>query len=327
MCLVLLKRNKAKSKNHHFMKTPFSVVFIIAAITLQPASAAILIHETFVYSSGAIGGQAANATGLSGNWTAGGSLSNGSNATFNIAASSLGFAGHFAADGGSLVMANGGGNYGEGAASATVGATLTGSSVLFSSSIMTLNISGSYFNDWAIEQRFNSAADGNFNTTSGRNLVSSFGSGSSSNRKGGVSSNNSEVTQATGTLSAGTKYLLVTSYAVTGSDITNSTLYAFNESAYASYLANTSVGTAAADLGTYALFSLSDTDTTSLNNFDFLQFSILGGPTGQVDDFRLGTQITDVVNVIPEPSTAALGLLGVLGILRRSRTRSHYSHR
>ena len=319
MGLVRLKWNKAKSKIHHFMKTSYSVASVIAAIALQSASAAILIHETFDYSTGAIGGQAANATGLSGNWSAGGTLSSGSNATFNIAASSLNFTGHFAAEGGSLLMSNGGGNYGEGAATATVGATLTGSSALFSSSIMTLNISGSYFNDWVIEQRFNSVADGNFNTTSGRNLVSSFGSGSSSNRKGGVSSNNSEVTQATGTLSAGTKYLLVTSYVVSGSDITNATMHAFNESAYASYLANTSVETAAADLGTYALFSLSDTDTASLANFDFLQFSILGGPTGQVDDFRVGTQITDVVNVIPEPSAAVLGLLGALGILRRRR--------
>src|SRR6185436_110968 len=107
-------------------------------------------------------------------------------------------------------------NFGEAAAGAAVSATLAGNPLFYASTIMKLNTAGGYFNDWVVEQRFNTAALNNFSTSSGRNIVSAFGSGSSSARKGGVSSNSSEVTQGTGSLNAGTNYLLVTRYAITG---------------------------------------------------------------------------------------------------------------
>ncbi len=277
---------------------------VLLAVALQPALGAVLLRESFNYPAGNLIGQTANGSGLNGSTAWAKATASGS--VFTVQGSSLGFAGHFAAPGGALLIANASGPYAEDAASAAVNATLTGYPTLYASSIQTMNTAGTYYNDWVIEQRFNSSATGSYTTSSGRNLVSAFGSGSSSARKAGVSADSGEVTQATGSLAAGTKYLLVTKYTVSGANITSAMLYVFSEAAYGNYLANSTVGTAEATLPTYALFSLTDTATVALSNLGYLQFAIGGGPSGQVDEFRLGTDITDVVNLASPPAISGL---------------------
>jgi hypothetical protein len=295
----------------------------LAILALLPANAAVLIQESFDYAAGAVNGAATNATGLGGSWTAG-AFASGATTAANFDSSSLSFAGHFANSGGSLVVTNAGPGWGEGGASATVSATLAGHSTLFSSSIMSFaSPNSSFFNDWVVEQRFNTTATGTFSTSSGRNLVRAFGSGSGAAGKGGVGSNNSEVVQGTGTNAPGTNYLLVTSYTVSGGNVTGASLFAFDEAAYAGYLAAATPATAEALLGTHALYTLTDADSRSLADFTFLQFNTQGGPIGRYDDYRLGTSVTDVVNIVPEPSAAVVCVIGSLGaILRRSRRRA-----
>lgn len=288
-----------------------------------PALAYLLIQESFNYAPGTVNGTASSATGLSGAWTAG-AFGSGATTASAFQPGSLAFAGHFAASGGSLQITNAGPGWAEGGASLAVGATLTGYSTLYASSIMSFASAGSFFNDWVVEQRFNSAASGTFSSASGRNIVRAFNSGSGSAGKGGVSSNGSEVAQSTGTNAAATNHLIVTRYTVSGSDITGATAYFFTEAAYANYLAAATPATADSLLATHALYSLSDSDSVGLSSFAHLQFVTQGGPVGSYDEFRLGTDITDVVNVssIPEPSSfAALVGASVLaaGIVRRRR--------
>lgn len=289
-----------------------SAVATLLGLSALPASAGLLIHEDFNYSAASIIGQTVNGSGLNGSsaWA----KATGSGASFTVQGASLGFAGHFASSGGSLLIANPSGPYGDDSASAAVNVTLTGYPTLFASSIMSLSTSGQYYTDWVIEQRFNSSAAGIWSSSSGRNLVSAFGSGGSSARKGGVSANQSEVAQGTGTLAAGTPYLLVTAYTISGADISSATFYAFDQTAYGNYLANSTAGNAEANLSTYAMFSLTDSETAALANFSFLQFAINGGPSGQVDNFRLGTAITDVVNVAPVPEPSVFALIGLGGL-------------
>lgn len=294
------------------MKSTFICLSALAVLTLQHASAALIIQENFNYTVGAIGGQAASGIGLTGNWAS--SASSGS-ATFNVQAPSVVFTGHFASSGGSLIMSSG--NGGEKRTSVAVSATIPVSTTFYASSLQTLNTAGQYFNDWVVEQRFNTTASGDFSTSSGRNVVAAFNSGTTSTRNAAVSSNLNEVSVASTT--AGTTYLLVTAYTSDATNLTQARLFGFTQTSYANYLANSNPTNAAANLTTYASFTAVDTDTSPLANFDFLQYSITGGPTGQMDDFRLGTDITDVVNVIPEPSVTILGSLGVLALLRRSR--------
>jgi hypothetical protein len=298
-------------------------ISILLGLTAHSSLANLLIDESFDYSAGAIGGVATNALGLSGSYVTGGSTGNGSNATFNVSATSLSFAGHFASSGGSLQLSNPGGNFGEASANAQVSAVLGGFSTIYMSSIQTMNTADTYYDDWVLEQRFNSDLSGAYQTSSGRNQVVSYGSGAASNRKGGVSTNGNEVNQAIGTLNAGTNYLLVTRYSILGTDVTAATLYAFDETAYAAYLANSNADNADANLATYALFSLTDTDSAPLSGFNFLQFTIQGGPSGSMDEFRVGTAIGDVVNLtaVPEPSSLALLGIGLLGGMLAVHTR------
>ena len=294
-----------------------------AAFLAGHSQAALLISESFNYGTGAISGTTTGGSGLTGTYSAGGVNANGSNATFNVSASSLSFAGHFAASGGSLTVANAGGNYGEAAASAQISASLAGNTKVFSSSLERLNTAGQYFNDWTVEQRFNSAVLGNYQSSGGRNEVSAFGSGSASARRAGASMDASEVTDASKTLAAGTTYLLVTAYTLSGSNLTSATMYAFDQASYANYLtaANAAPANAEALLSSNALFSITDTANFAVSNVKYLQFSIGGGPSGQFDDYRLGTAVTDVVNVAtPEPaSLAILGCSASLIVMRRRR--------
>jgi len=130
------------------------------------------------------------------------------------------------------------------------------------------------------------------------------------------------VVSTTNVVAAGTIYLFVTAYTSDATNVTSSTMYGFTVADYATYLANSNAANAAANLATYRTFTVTETggQTRPLADFDFLQFTINGGPTAQFDDFRLGTEITDVVNVIPEPRVALLGSLGLLALLRRRRS-------
>jgi hypothetical protein len=278
-----------------------------------------MIHEEFAYSAGPVNGVATNATGLSGSWVAG-AQGGGANTASSFVPASLTLAGHFAPSGGSLEITNSGPNFNEGGAAAAVSAALTGSSLLYTSSIMQFASSGGFFNDWTVEQRFNTGASSGYLTSSGRNEVRAFGSGSGSNGKGGVSVDASEVTQGTGTNAPSTNYLLVTRYTVSGSNVTQADLFTFDATSYGAFLANATPGNADSLLGTYANFSLTDTGIRSLDDFDFLQFTTNGGPIGRYDDFRLGTEITDVVNAVPEPANALFGLIGLVAIMRRRRS-------
>ena len=291
-----------------------------------PASAALLVNESFNYAAGAVSGASATGAGLSGSWFAGATGGGASGATLSFQAASLSFSGHFASSGGSLNIANPSGPYAETAASATISAALTGYSTLYSSSVMTMATAGTYFNDWVVEQRFNSSQNGSFGSSSGRNQVSSFNSGGAAARKAGVSADSSEAREATGTLAAGTNYLLVTKYTVSGGNITNATLYVFDQAAYGGYLSAATAGTADSLLGTHALVTLGDSGTAAVGSVGYLQFAINGGPNGTFDDYRLGSEITDVVNVaaaIPEPSAAAVlagaSVLGLAVLRRRKR--------
>ena len=288
---------------------------IFAILALQQTSAALLIHENFAYTAGGINGIAATGTGLSGNWAT--SVSSGS-ATYNVQASSLAFTGHFTSSGRSLAMSSG--NAGEKRAAATVSASLPANSTFYASSLMTLNLAGTYFNDWAVEQRFNTASNGAEATSSGRNSFSTNGSGATANRRAGVSVDGSVVSSGN-VVAAGTLYLFVTTYTSDATNVTSATMYGFTVADYATYLTNSTAANAAANLATYRTFTVTETggQTRPLADFDFLQFTINGGPVAQFDDFRLGTQITDVVNVIPEPGMALLGSLGLLALLRHRR--------
>lgn len=307
------------------MKKALSIVTaLVFSACASTAFSTILVQENFNYTAGSVSGVATNGTGLTGNWYAG-AFRNTANTASVFQSSSLTLAGHFASSGGSLQLTNAGGDFSEGGASAAVSATLSGNAKLFTSSIMKFESgNGSFFSDWTTEQRFNSTISGDFSTAVGRNIVRAFNSGSGAAGKGGVSSNGSEVAQATGTNNAGTNYLFVTRYTVASGNVTQATIYVFDAAAYANYLIAATPANAEALLDTHALYTLTDNDSQSLSSFSFLQFTTQGGPIGSFDDFRLGTDITDVVNVsaIPEPSTfAALAGVAVfaLSAVRRRR--------
>ena len=271
------------------MKLEKLCLSVLTIAALQQASASLLIQENFSYATGNIDGQATMVTGLTGNWTVAGA------GTFVVQASSLAFAGHFASSGGSLVL-TGTDPWSGANADAAVSATIPPNTIFYASSIMTLDSASNYYNDWVLEQRFNIAPSGGNQTSSGRNIVSAYDSGNSSTRLAGVSTAGDEV-RVLGPV-AGTKYLFVTAYTSSATDVTEATMYGFDEAAYASYLANSNAGNAATNLGTYATFTATATGDRALSDFDYLQYVVYGGPTGQMDDFRLGTEITDVVNLV-----------------------------
>lgn len=305
------RKNKKIIKTMKLAKITFSA---FAMMALQQASAALIIQENFAYTAGNLIGATATGTGLSGTWAS--SVSAGS-ATFTVQASSLAFAGHFASSGGSLTASSG--DPGEKRAGTAVTGAIPANSTFYTSSLMTMNTAGAYFNDWVVEQRFNTT-NVDSGSSSGRNLLSGFGSGTTASRRAGVSVNGGEVLTAAGVTTAGTNYLLVTAYTSNATNVTSATMYGFTVADYTAYLANSTALNAAANLATYRTFSVSETagQTRPLGDFDFLQYVINGGPTAQFDDFRLGTEITDVVN-IPEPAAALLGGLGLLSLLRRRR--------
>lgn len=279
------------------------LALIATALSLHCASATLLIQENFNgYTAGNINGQAVTGTGLTGSWAVSG-------ATYTVQASSLSFAGHFASSGGSLgITVNGGGDKPVAAAvSSSVLSTLSGVSTFYISSLQTVN-TGTYDNNLQIEQRFSSTAGGS--ASAGRNEVSSYSSGTTSARKLAVSSSTTETKQGTPTMNAGTVYLLVTKYTVSGGSITAATIYAFDAASYANYLANSTTAAAAdANLATYAYATLSASGTVSLTGgaFTYLQFSCYKSVgSGQIDDFRLGTSILDVVNITAPPTITGL---------------------
>lgn len=292
--------------------------------TSTGAFATLLVQEDFNYSADSTNGTAVTGTGLSGTWY-GGALGTSTNTgTVTFTSTSLSFSGHFASSGGALqVTATSQYEYG---ASVAISASLSGLTTFYTSELMQMGTAGRYYSDWVVESRFNSTLTGGNGTSSGRIQVSSYNTSSTASRVAGMSLGNTATTGGSSTLAAGTTYLMVGAYTGDGTNITSSTVYFFDQTSYANYLAAASESNAASLLSTYALFSLTQTGSVALSSLTNLQFNVNGGPTALYDDYRLGTDIGDVVNLasaIPEPATTAAiiaGLsLGAVVFLRRKR--------
>lgn len=307
------------------MKTALTGILLLATTVF--CSANLLVHESYQYTPGSLPGTATTGTGLTGIWEF--TAETGSAAT--VLPTSMPFAGHFAPVGGSLQLNDTTGPWGEKMLGAQISAPMTGNSILWQSSLIQVSSpDGSFYGDWVVEQRMHIGATNGYegNNAIGpglRNLGRAYNS-SGSDSQGGVGANFSEVKQGTGSITAGINFLMVSRFHVStaNNQTTAGQIWFFREGEYAAMQAAAIGGsprnTALLDAHAYA--SLADGD----GGFDisgprYLQYVIQGGPIGTYDEFRMGTQLGDVINVVPEPTTATLVLLtvGGLALVRRRR--------
>ncbi len=320
------------------MKTRLLPIALAAIFGTSASQAELLIDEPFLYGSGPTHDVPVSddATGLTGSWVVGGH-SGGTNPSVNFLFNSLEFENHFFSDGGALELRNaGGGNWGPLGAAIPLDPSLDlGShSVLWTSAVIRVaSPDANYYPDWRVEYRLNTAANSPLETSAlrimGRNENSVSTAPSSITRsRAAVGADHTVASEPPppdlGSIEAGVNYLFVTRSTVdTGTKaITAITLYVFDEAAYGSYLVAAAAPTADAEalLATHATLILTDDNvssgTNTLANKTVLQFSINGGPVGAFDTIRLGTELTDVVNLDAEPyfelalDSATIGFTG-----------------
>lgn len=269
--------------------------FVLALVVALPASlrGALIVYEGFNY------GLADNTPiGTNFGWQQAASNASGTAWQYGAATLTVPFDALPAATGGSLQIAGGGqtGFDTPGWGTLTVGSTYWYS--------FTLN---SYGTTAGTPGSYTSSPRGTFNifsnTTNANNPQNGFGiniaNGGALNA--GASTGG---TASTGTIiSSGGVYSILGRLVVDGAGSATNTLWV-NPADVSSVVA---LGTGASVTGSIA---------TNATQAAFGGRSF-GGSTGyRVDEIRVGTAFFDVV---PEPSTAALGLLGALGLLRRRR--------
>ncbi len=163
------------------------------------------------------------------------------------------------------------------------------------------------------------------------NAALDFGGGASSSDIGVSTSYDTSRVATDYLISSGTTYLLLSSFTNVGNaGGGTAATYLFDQTAYDNWY---NAGSVEGDLGSFALSSVTETvgsGTFSFADGEFIDYtnfvSNAGGHSPYVsvdmDEMRWGTELSDVVSVIPEPSSLILLLLGLpilrWGLRRRS---------
>ncbi len=277
-------------------------------------NAALVIYEGFDYAladGATLNGVATNTTGFSGNYvtTGGGTIG-----TTTYATTGLTFGdNHLAGTAGAVRI-----SVASGTNSAVLSATVASSAqtgTLWSSYLVSFESKATTNNPTA-QARLTAGGGGNrFNTLadSGSNLATGISYDATATTSGGT------------TLTVGDTYLMLSQYTNVGTaGGGTATLWIFDLAGYDAWFA---AGSLEGDLGTHALASQTASAATQqdFNPGALYQFAVSNASgsaavqTVVYDELRWGTEMSDVVGVIPEPSTAVVmtGGLAMLAFRRR----------
>jgi len=280
------------------------------------ASAAAIIYEGFDYSNGALAGNGP-ATGLSGTWSSAGSNtpnvfgSGGSGLSFTGLTTTGGAAGRASASGGahSGIALTG---------AAQTALTQSGTSIFFTVLVRTDR------NSVGNENFTFAFGTDTLDTTTGADggvaaAIASSGNGF------GFSMNN--FTNSGGNDSTSDFH----GYQSVGGTVSRSTSYLDTGTSVQTLLLAGQIDWVATGNDTLSLFNIGDVTATALptafatmsadfNQSLFDTISFESRQIGKIDEIRFGTSWSDVgLAVVPEPSAALLGGLGLLALLRRRR--------
>jgi hypothetical protein len=292
------------------------------------ASATLLVYEGFNYSlsNGAtMHGVSTNATGLTGNYSVLNSVSASGNASSTYLTSGLTFGPNFLSTSGGAVRqsaftsTNNVGSYSFLGAALNTG-NVTG--IVWSSFLVSVSTLATVANGSSVA-RLNTAATGD--STNAYFITTPEASSASFKPGVGYDGGINAYAGATNVL-AGTTYLALSQFTNVGSALSAgtpgvATLYMFDQSSYDSWLG---AGGDEAALGSFAIFSATDTVTTRSFVFDnsrFIQFTDVSGSgisvsttqTTIYDELRFGTTLADVTTV-PEPGAMFLLIASGAGL-------------
>lgn len=293
-----------------------AVIFAAALTGLTQSQAALLVYESFADTTG---GQSINgyqtttsgySTGLSGTWSLqGGSnqaLTQNTSSDWNVAQSTNGYS-----------IEQNGGNYHYWEASGGAWAAQRAQSTLGSTIDMSNNGTwylSFFFKGGNIDSLFQAGL--NDGTTE---LMVGQGYGANGTTQGvdawyqTIGANPAGTSSVNPPFSTWTAQFLVAKFEKTDSGNTDSLAVSF---------INYNLGsTSTIDLSDPTSWLYTETITGVDNTFTNLQLKV-GGPNGNypaIDEIRVGETWADVTGVIPEPSSALLGGLGLLALLRRRR--------
>ncbi len=323
-------------------QTPLQCIAVIATVSLSMLAniqASLLVYEDFTYSlsSGtSMNGVAADATGLTGNYsaaTSGVSGTGSGSATYTTMG--LTFSSNFQpTTGGALSIATFGGNTGGGNAAVEIAGvrlnTGTQTGTLYSSYL--INITFNQNGNSNTSTRLNSGATES-TTTNARFMSYSV---SNDAQKTGIAYDNTTSSGSGIKLTGGTTYLVINRFTNVGSALSTgtpgvATTWYLTTSQYNNWML---AGGLESNLGTYATVTLSDSVTSGtygFGNSNYVQFTGYSGnnsanstQTVIYDELRWATTFNEVA--IPEPSAFALMVAGC-GLVMLLRRRNRVSFR
>jgi hypothetical protein len=280
------------------MKSTLFTTSAILSLMASTASAAIIVSDSFLtggsnYNTGSatITGQGPAVTGMTGNWLAG------TAGNFPVVTTGLNYTGtnYIAEDGGSLSRGTG---------SARLGRLLTTPYDNASTGTVYLSFLMQTPNTFSGDYRALELHNGGFVDGTHREFQLGFQSTDfNSTTNYGVRLNNSNTTRAVlGTNNSGVNLFVAKFVFSTTTNADSVTVWQNPDL------------TGSGDL----------TGGTTLTGFDMafdrISMAAFNGPATSWDEVRIGTSVDDIrLVVVPEPSAALLGGLGVLALLRRRR--------
>jgi hypothetical protein len=297
------------------------LIILSAFCLLVPLSrAAVLVYEGFNYALAnetTLNGVAVTATGLTGSY----GIIKSSSADNRFLTTGLTFSPSFyPTSGGSARLIAATGQY------AGIGARLNAGTVtgdLYHSFLLrTIELTGTGADNGSHTRIGNSAT-----SPSGNRLAVAPESKNAGAGPGvGYDGTEGTVQAAGGALTLNTTYLMLAKFTNVGTALSAgspgvATFWALTESGYDNWL--TLGGKLEANLGTYAAFTATDTQTSgtyAFDNTDYMQLGVTTTGTGggridmYMDEIRYGTTLESVANnyIIPEPSTLVLLMSGAL---------------
>ncbi len=327
-------------KKNYILKKIRSGLFLLPLLSFSLANGAPLVYEGFNYggSSGAIGGTTSNALGLTGSYTTlTGTAGSGNLQTATYNSTGLTFAG-YQSTGGSLTMSlapklDSTKEY----VMSHVSFDTTATGDIYHSFLANVGVNtmSSGFAGTEIRSQTTSSV----HQTSTKDFASMTVAPNRSGSSGTIPSigYKADATTSGGSVDLGSTYLYISKYTnVGGAGGGTASLWVLNNAGYVDWQAN---GGNEGDLGTYASFTATDTQTDtilfgtdrsmrlsaqefSLNfNSSPSNYSLSGDLTTTYDEIRYGTSLGDVV-VIPEPGTGLLLLVGLISSLIIHRKKS-----